>query len=118
MTVSSPEPSPDRSGGGGGGPGALPGPSDRARPNILVTGTPGTGKTTTASLIAEEAGMTHVDVSALVKKEVRPFFSLLDCGGRFFFRSHSLPHTHLLPPSHYTAAGMMPWTHSSSTKTR
>lgn len=54
----------------------LPGPSDRARPNILVTGTPGTGKTTTASLIAEEAGMTHVDVSALVKKEVSFFLSL------------------------------------------
>ena len=51
--------------------GALPGPSDRARPNILITGTPGTGKTTTASLIAEETGFAHVDVSALVKKEVR-----------------------------------------------
>ena len=47
-----------------------PGPADRARPNILITGTPGTGKTTTASLIAEETGFAHVDVSALVKKEV------------------------------------------------
>ncbi len=63
MTVSPDRGTPDSAG-------ALPGPSDRARPNILVTGTPGTGKTTTASLIAEEAGFTHIDVSALVKKEV------------------------------------------------
>jgi len=64
MTVSPDRGTPDSAG-------ALPGPSDRARPNILITGTPGTGKTTTASLVAEEAGFTHIDVSALVKKEVR-----------------------------------------------
>jgi DNA replication protein DnaC len=77
MTVSSPsaDGSPGPSGAGAAAA-SLPGPSDRARPNILVTGTPGTGKTTTASLIAEEAGMTHVDVSALVKKEVSLFFAL------------------------------------------
>lgn len=64
MTVSPDRGTPDSAG-------ALPGPSDRARPNILITGTPGTGKTTTASLIAEEVGFSHIDVSALVKKEVR-----------------------------------------------
>ena len=71
MTVSPPDVGTPDSAGGGGGALPLPGPSDRTRPNILITGTPGTGKTTTASLIAEETGFAHVDVSALVKKEVR-----------------------------------------------
>ena len=38
----------------------------RARPNILVTGTPGTGKTSTAGLAATALGLRHVDCSKLV----------------------------------------------------
>jgi adenylate kinase len=38
----------------------------RSRPNILITGTPGTGKTSTASLAAETLGLTHIDCSKLV----------------------------------------------------
>ncbi len=40
----------------------------RSRPNILVTGTPGTGKTTTSDLIASTLGLTHLPVSDLVKE--------------------------------------------------
>ena len=38
---------------------------------LQMTPLTGTGKTTTASLIADAAGFEHVDVGALVKKEVR-----------------------------------------------
>jgi adenylate kinase len=38
-------------------------------PNILITGTPGTGKTTTASLLASALNYTHVNVSELVKEK-------------------------------------------------
>lgn len=41
----------------------------RHLPNILVTGTPGTGKTTTCELLAESTGFTHVNVGDLVKSE-------------------------------------------------
>ena len=42
--------------------------SGRKRPNILVTGTPGVGKTSTASLLAETLGFKHVNVGELIKK--------------------------------------------------
>ncbi|CAG8570006.1 2121_t:CDS:2 [Paraglomus brasilianum] len=42
--------------------------SDRALPNILITGTPGTGKTSLAEISAQATGLTHIDVSALVKE--------------------------------------------------
>ncbi|GAB5037378.1 transcription initiation factor tfiid subunit 9 adenylate partial [Nannochloropsis oceanica] len=38
------------------------------RPNILITGTPGTGKTTTARSIAEATGLSHLNVGDLVKE--------------------------------------------------
>ena len=37
-------------------------------PNILITGTPGTGKTQTSQLAAEQTGLTHINVGELVKK--------------------------------------------------
>ena len=40
----------------------------RTRPNILVTGTPGVGKTATASLIAETLGLKHINVGELIKQ--------------------------------------------------
>ncbi|ORX59708.1 P-loop containing nucleoside triphosphate hydrolase protein [Hesseltinella vesiculosa] len=40
---------------------------DRRMPNILVTGTPGTGKTTTSEMIAQVTGLNHVNVGELVK---------------------------------------------------
>ncbi|KAI9018564.1 P-loop containing nucleoside triphosphate hydrolase protein [Phycomyces nitens] len=40
---------------------------DRPIPNILVTGTPGTGKTTTSEMIAQVTGLQHVNVGAIVK---------------------------------------------------
>ncbi|KAL7524206.1 hypothetical protein ACHAWF_000862 [Thalassiosira exigua] len=44
------------------------GETDRKRPNILVTGTPGVGKTSTASLIAETLGLKHVNVGDLIRE--------------------------------------------------
>ncbi|KAI8058937.1 AAA domain-containing protein [Gilbertella persicaria] len=40
---------------------------ERSLPNILVTGTPGTGKTTTSEMIAEATGLDHVNVGELVR---------------------------------------------------
>lgn len=40
----------------------------RQRPNILITGTPGTGKTTHAELVASETGFKHINVGELVKE--------------------------------------------------
>lgn len=37
------------------------------RPNILITGTPGTGKTTTAELAATKIGFTYLNVGDIVK---------------------------------------------------
>jgi broad-specificity NMP kinase len=39
----------------------------RSLPNILITGTPGTGKTTTAQQVAEATGLKHLQVGTLVK---------------------------------------------------
>lgn len=48
------------SGHGGGG---------RTGPNILVTGTPGTGKTTTCSLLADATRLRHINVGDLVREK-------------------------------------------------
>lgn len=42
---------------------------DRDLPNILVTGTPGTGKTTTSEAIANATGLQHINVGELVKRK-------------------------------------------------
>ncbi|XP_020250840.1 adenylate kinase isoenzyme 6 homolog [Asparagus officinalis] len=39
----------------------------RSRPNLLVTGTPGTGKTTTCSLLADATELRHINVGDLVR---------------------------------------------------
>ena len=39
---------------------------DRSRPNILITGTPGTGKTCTSELVSEMIGFKHLNVGSLV----------------------------------------------------
>ncbi|KAG5463316.1 MAG: AAA domain-containing protein, partial [Olpidium bornovanus] len=41
----------------------------RAADSILITGTPGCGKTSTAELLASQSGLTHIDVGALVKSK-------------------------------------------------
>ncbi|KAL7247696.1 hypothetical protein ACSBR2_002583 [Camellia fascicularis] len=41
--------------------------SGRKKPNILVTGTPGTGKTTTSSLLAESTQLRHINIGDLVR---------------------------------------------------
>ncbi|XP_071700866.1 adenylate kinase isoenzyme 6 homolog [Rutidosis leptorrhynchoides] len=39
----------------------------RSKPNILITGTPGTGKTTTSAALAEAANLRHINIGELVK---------------------------------------------------
>ena len=41
---------------------------DRTKPNILITGTPGVGKTATATLIAEKLGLHHANVGTIIKQ--------------------------------------------------
>ncbi|KAF6151265.1 hypothetical protein GIB67_002964 [Kingdonia uniflora] len=41
----------------------------RTKPNILVTGTPGTGKTTMSSLLADAAQLRHINVGDVVKEK-------------------------------------------------
>lgn len=41
----------------------------RPRPNILVTGTPGVGKSTFCRQLADEAGLEHLELSKLIQEE-------------------------------------------------
>ncbi|ORZ22307.1 AAA domain-domain-containing protein [Absidia repens] len=43
--------------------------TEQKLPNILVTGTPGTGKTTTSEMIAQVTGLTHINVGDLIKSK-------------------------------------------------
>ena len=43
--------------------------SNRSKPNILITGTPGTGKTCTSELLAEATGFKHINVGTLIKEK-------------------------------------------------
>ncbi|CAM9766657.1 unnamed protein product [Heterosigma akashiwo] len=42
---------------------------NRSKPNILITGTPGTGKTCLSQMIAEQLELEHVNIGDLVRKE-------------------------------------------------
>ncbi len=41
----------------------------RQHPTILITGTPGTGKSTHAALLAQQVHLNHVNVGDLVKEK-------------------------------------------------
>jgi adenylate kinase len=41
----------------------------RKNPNIIITGTPGVGKTTHAEQLARNLGFTHLSVNQIVKDE-------------------------------------------------
>jgi adenylate kinase len=41
----------------------------RQNPNIIITGTPGVGKTTHAEQLAQATGLKHVSVNQIVKDE-------------------------------------------------
>ena len=40
----------------------------RTRPNIVITGTPGVGKTTHCTQLAESAGLQHIQINDVVKQ--------------------------------------------------
>jgi len=40
----------------------------RTRPNILVTGTPGTGKSITCCEVADKTGYKHIDVGEIARE--------------------------------------------------
>lgn len=39
----------------------------RTSPNIIITGTPGTGKTTTCETLAQNTGLKHLEISSVAK---------------------------------------------------
>lgn len=41
----------------------------RSKPNILITGTPGTGKTTTCQQVVEAIGFTYINIGEWVKEQ-------------------------------------------------
>lgn len=41
----------------------------RSLPNIIITGTPGTGKTTHCEILAEKTGLKHLSVNQVVKEK-------------------------------------------------
>jgi adenylate kinase len=41
--------------------------STRNLPNIIITGTPGTGKTSHSELLAERTGLKHISINDVVK---------------------------------------------------
>ncbi|XP_065194843.1 adenylate kinase isoenzyme 6-like [Sycon ciliatum] len=43
--------------------------ADRSRPNILITGTPGTGKSVTSSEVASACGLKHIDIGVVAKEQ-------------------------------------------------
>ena len=51
-------------------------------PNVLITGTPGTGKTTLAESVAATLGLTHVDVGKAIREQE------LHCGWDEDFQCH------------------------------
>lgn len=42
--------------------------SQRSSPNILVTGTPGTGKTVTSSELSKRTGLNYINIGDLAKE--------------------------------------------------
>lgn len=48
----------------------------RLKPNILITGTPGTGKSTLAPIIAENLGFEFIDIAKSIKEN--KFYSEFD----------------------------------------
>ena len=57
---------------------AMPHNPPRSKPNILITGTPGCGKTTMAEILATNTGFKHFNISAMAKERVDTWTSEWD----------------------------------------
>ncbi|CAK0890788.1 unnamed protein product [Prorocentrum cordatum] len=55
--------------------------AERGRPNVLVTGTPGVGKTTFCDGLAQATGLTHLEVGKLIREKqlYREWDDEMDC---------------------------------------
>lgn len=42
---------------------------ERTQPNIIITGTPGVGKTTHCEVLAENTGLKHLSINEVVKEK-------------------------------------------------
>eukprot|EP01084_Bolivina_argentea_P306017 528725_1 len=56
-------------------------------PNVLVTGTPGTGKTKLSALVAEKLGLKHIDGGNTVIQD-ECYSGLLNANGSIIYASH------------------------------
>ncbi len=62
-------------------------------PNVLVTGTPGTGKTRLSALIAEKLGLKHIDGGNTVIQD-ECYSGLLNANNSVIYASHvHFPHS-------------------------
>ena len=73
----------------------------RLGPNILITGTPGTGKTATAAMVAEATNLRHINVGDWVKKQE------LHSGYDTEFDSYIIDEDKVLPPCMHMTEGRL-----------
>jgi len=70
----------------------------RARANILITGTPGTGKTTLGEELAAATGLVHLDVGKAIREQE------LHCGWDDEFECHTVDEDKARNRAHACAA--------------
>ncbi len=58
------------------------------KPNIVLTGMPGSGKTTVGRLLAGRLGMEFIDTDAMVEQEHGPIPDIFNAGGEETFRAY------------------------------
>lgn len=78
----------------------------RTSPNIIITGTPGVGKTTHSELLSERTGLRHVSVNQVVKdKQCHEGWS--DEHQSWIVDEDKVGHTHILLLSFVGGGGLI-----------